>query len=373
MKTVLIYRETLLARSETFIKAQAESLARYHVRFAGVCPARASLRLDHDTAVLAPGDGLMRPIKIALYEKLHFAPAFKARLKRWGADLVHAHFAPDGARAVRLARFLGVPLVVTLHGYDVTKREAIRSNYRKLWDQADLFLCVSNFIRERAIEFGFPAQKLLTQYIGVDESWFTPSDRREQEETKHVLFVGRLVEKKGCKYLIEAMYDVQRALPDALLTVVGDGPLRSSLEESATRLGVRCDFVGAQDADSIRRYLRRADVFCVPSVTAADGDSEGFGIVFIEAQAAGVPVVSFRHGGIPEAVHDGISGLLASEGNVDELARHIIRFLANDNMRLAAGEAGRKYVRARYSLTKRTAELEDIYDHVLLSRGSRHS
>jgi glycosyltransferase involved in cell wall biosynthesis len=201
----------------------------------------------------------------------------------------------------------------------------------------------------------------------VDESWFTPSANRQQEGTKQVLFVGRLVEKKGCKHLIEAMHEVQRVIPDALLTVVGDGPLRSSLEESATRLGVRCDFVGAQDAGAIRRYLRRADVFCVPSVTAADGDSEGFGIVFIEAQAAGVPVVSFRHGGIPEAVHDGISGLLAAEGNVDELARHIIQFLADDDLRLAAGAAGRKYVKERYSLTMRTAELEDIYDRVLQS------
>lgn len=367
MKTVLIYRDTLLPISETFIKAQAESLTRYHAKFAGICPARASLTLNHDIALLAPTYSPLRSIKIALYERLHFAPTFKTRIQKWGVDVVHAHFAPDGARAVHLARFLRAPLIVTLHGYDVTKREATVPDYRRLWDTADMFLCVSNFIRDRAIERGFPPHKLRTHYIGVDESWFTPRVNINQDSTKRVLFVGRLVEKKGCGYLIRAMYEVQRALPNVLLTVVGDGPLRSRMEESAKHLGVHCEFVGDQETCGVRRYLRRADVFCVPSVTAPDGDSEGFGIVFIEAQAAGVPVVSFRHGGIPEAVQDGISGLLASEGNVDELAHNIVHFLANEDLRLAAGEAGRKYVEIRYSLRKRTAELEDIYDHVLLS------
>jgi glycosyltransferase involved in cell wall biosynthesis len=367
MKTVLIYCDTLLPISQTFIKAQAESITRYHVRFAGICPARVSLKLDHDIAFVAPNWSPMRTIKIALYEKLHFAPRFKACIQKWGVEIVHAHFAPDGARALHLARFLRVPLIVTLHGYDVTKREATFPDYRELWDKADMFLCVSKFIQDRAIERGFPPHKLRTHYIGVDEGWFTPKVNVERGSTKRVLFVGRLVEKKGCGYLIQAMCEVQRALPNVLLTVVGDGPLRSRLEESAKQLGVQCEFVGDQNACGIRQYLRRADVFCVPSVTAPDGDSEGFGIVFIEAQAVGVPVVSFRHGGIPEAVQDGISGLLASEGNVDELAHNIVHFLANDDLRLAAGEAGRIYVRTNYSLGKRTAELEDIYDQVVRS------
>lgn len=367
MKTVLIYCDTLLPISQTFIKAQAESLTRYQARFAGICPARVSLELDHDIAFVAPNRSPMRTVKMALYEKLHFAPRFKARIQNWGVAIVHAHFAPDGARAVHLAGFLRVPLMVTLHGYDVTKSEATFSDYRELWDKADMFLCVSKFIRDRAIKRGFPPHKLRIHYIGVDEGWFTPKVNVDRGSTKRVLFVGRLVEKKGCGYLIQAMCEVQRSLPNVLLTVVGEGPLRDRLESLATRLDVHCEFVGAQNAFGIRQYLQRADVFCVPSVTAADGDSEGFGIVFLEAQAAGVPVVSFRHGGIPEAVEDGVSGLLASEGNINELAHNICHFLANDDLRLAAGEAGWNYVRTNYSLRKRTAELEDLYDQVVRS------
>lgn len=371
MKTVLIYCDTILPISQTFVKAQADSLTRYQAKFAGLFAARTPLRLDHEAVLLAPQYRPTRFIKIALYEKFHFAPAFKARIRKWDVDLVHAHFAPDGARAVHLAHYLRVPLIVTLHGYDVTKREATNSDYRKLWDKADLFLCVSDFIRERALDRGFPPHKLRTHYIGVDQDWFARKATMIRNSTKRVLFVGRLVEKKGCRYLIQAMCAVQRKLPNVVLTVVGDGPLRSTLEDLAKHLGVQAEFVGAQNACAIRQYLQQADVFCVPSVTAPDGDSEGFGIVFIEAQAAGVPVVSFRHGGIPEAVQDGISALLASEGNVDDLANYILHFLTNEDRRFSAGRAGRKYVEMRYSLRKRTAELEGIYDHVVRSYTAR--
>jgi glycosyltransferase involved in cell wall biosynthesis len=365
MKTVLVYRDTILPISETFIKAQADAMTRYTPQYCGLYPASPSLIPAVEASLLRPDASLRSRLRLKLYQKLHFTGAFCRLVRHRDVALVHAHFAPDGLSALPLARSLGVPLIVTLHGYDVTKSDAATNQYRNLWEQASLFLCVSEFIRERALDKGFPATKLRVQYIGVDERLFASAPQSSSLSEKKVLFVGRLVEKKGCQYLIEAMQRVQATTHNVRLTIIGDGPLRSSLEKKALDLGVAVDFLGAQNSSSIRSHMLQSTVFCAPSVTASDGDSEGFGIVFLEAQAMGVPVVSFRHGGIPEAVNDGETGLLAPEGDVEGLAERLLHYLQDETARRAAGEAARVFVQEHFSLHRRTSELESIYEDVL--------
>jgi glycosyltransferase involved in cell wall biosynthesis len=371
MKTVLVYRDTILPISETFIKAQADALTRYAPRYSGLYPASPSLIPDAEASLLCPDASRRSQLRLKLYQKLHYAGDFRRLVGDRDVALVHAHFAPDGLSALPLARSLRVPLIVTLHGYDVTKNDETMSRYRKLWEQASLFLCVSAFIRKRALERSFPASKLRVQYIGVDERLFTAGPEVWSPLEKRVLFVGRLVEKKGCGYLLEAMRRVQAAIQHVRLTIIGDGPLRSSLEMKALELGLAVDFLGAQSSSSIRSHIVQSTVFCAPSVTASDGDSEGFGIVFLEAQAMGLPVVSFRHGGIPEAVKDGETGLLAPEYDVEGLAERLMYYLRDETARRAAANAARTFVRDQFSLTRRTAELEAIYDEVVQSKSER--
>ena len=365
MKTVLVYRDTILPISETFIRAQADAMTRYAPHYCGLYPASPSLIQDGEASLLCPDASRRSHLRLKLYQKLHFTREFRRLVGHRRVALLHAHFAPDGLSALPLARSLAVPLIVTLHGYDVTKFDETMSRYGRLWQQARLFLCVSEFIRERALERGFPASKLRVQYIGVDERLFATGSETSSISLKRVLFVGRLVEKKGCRYLLEAMRRVQDAMQHVRLTVIGDGPLRSSLEMKAKGLGVVVDFLGTQSSASIRSHMIQSTVFCAPSVTASDGDSEGFGIVFLEAQAMGVPVVSFRHGGIPEAVNDGETGLLAPECDVEGLAERLLYYLQDEAARRAAGQAARTFVRDNFSLSRRTDELERIYDDVL--------
>jgi glycosyltransferase involved in cell wall biosynthesis len=168
---------------------------------------------------------------------------------------------------------------------------------------------------------GYPQDKLQVHYIGTDVNRFKSSP--QTRDSNLVLFVGRLVEKKGCEYLMRAMELVQIERPESKLVVIGDGPLRQSLECLARTTNIRCSFLGAQPSASVAEWLGRARVFCAPSVTAANGDSEGLGLVFAEAQATGTPVVSFKHGGVPEVVRDGDTGLLAAERDHQGLARHL--------------------------------------------------
>jgi glycosyltransferase involved in cell wall biosynthesis len=221
---------------------------------------------------------------------------------------------------------------------------------------------VSEFIRRKALQAGFPEEKLRVQYIGIDVRDFAHRDAQPSEEI--VLFVGRLVEKKGCEYLLRAMQSVVRSRPGAKTVVIGDGPLRDDLEALARSVRIDYTFLGAQPASSVRKWLTLATVLCVPSIEARSQDSEGLGMVFLEAQAMGVPVVSFRHGGIPEAVLHGVTGLLAEERNVAELQQHVERFLTDKKLQYETGLNGSMFVREYFDIKSRTRELERIYESI---------
>jgi glycosyltransferase involved in cell wall biosynthesis len=233
----------------------------------------------------------------------------------------------------------------------------------RLWRSTALFVCDSEFIKRKAVAQGFPEHKLIVHYIGVDRTKFkklTP-----KRERALILFVGRLVEKKGCEYLIRAMRTISFHCAQPELVVIGDGPLRSQLERLAGELSVKCRFLGAQTNEVTCEWMQRATVFCAPSVTARNGDSEGLGIVFAEAQAAGTPVVSFDHGGIPEVVRHQDTGLLAPERDEQTLAKYLLRFLNDDVFWNACSQRSITWIADRFDLKVQTERLESLFERVL--------
>jgi glycosyltransferase involved in cell wall biosynthesis len=361
MKTVVIYKEYLLNVSETFIAEQARALKRYQPKYVGLTRPDPSLAFEGDPLYLTTGS--WSDSRVKLYRRFPIAPLFHNRIRALSPDLIHAHFAADGLQMAPLSRRFHIPLIVTLHGFDVTVRQQFAPRYNQVWNQTSVFLCVSEFIRAKAMEAGFPAEKLKVHRIGIDLSKFhlPPAPR----DPKLVLFVGRLVEKKGCRALLRAMAHAQTAVPGASLAIIGDGPLRSSLTTVAADLGLSCQFLGPQPPSQVNLWMQKAGIFCVPSQTAANGDSEGLGMVFLEAQACGLPVVSTLHGGIPEAVNQGQTGLLVPENDPDSLAEALITYLKDPALAARHGSNGRPWVAEAYDLFKQTAVLEDIYDSVL--------
>jgi colanic acid/amylovoran biosynthesis glycosyltransferase len=366
MRRVLVFKETLLEPSETFILAQMRGLSEYLPILAGLERACPSLPLPQDPLLLSDCRPVISNLRAKIYRRAGIAPRFHHRARRSRPDLIHAHFASGGRHALPLARALCLPLLVTFHGADVTVRGSQPDIYKQLCEHASIFICVSEFIRDRAIEAGFPPHKLIVHYIGVDRDLFSSSSSPQPSQS--VLFVGRLVEKKGCEYLLRAMKLVQQSHPECELTVIGDGPLRARLETLGEELNVRCRFLGIQPASTVREALRRAQIFCVPSVTAANGDSEGLGMVFAEAQAMGVPVVSTRHGGIPEVVFDRINGLLVPERDHEALADSLCLLLGNEDLWRAFRAAGLQHVEKRFDLKHQTTLLEGVYNRVLTTK-----
>jgi glycosyltransferase involved in cell wall biosynthesis len=374
MPRVLLFRNELLPISETFIAGQARSLARYEPWFAGLKRVPGGLALDEARVIAATEKNSLREkISRRIYLRAGIAPGFLRRVEAVEPDLIHAHFATDACAALTLQNRLRVPMVVTLHGYDVTSDAAALSHFRagrkylrqmrQLWAQASVFVCVSESIRQRALENGFPCEKLWVHPIGIDLDFFRPGDPREKEPL--VMFVGRLVEKKGCVHLLRAMRQVESRMPEARLVVLGHGPLRGALESEARETLTRCEFLGASSAEAVREWMGRAAVMAVPSVVAENGDSEGLSTVVCEAQAMALPVAGFRGPGIE--VVDGETGLLVPQRDESALAEAIVTLLRDRALVARMGATGRQRVERFFNLWRQTALLEEKYDEVLNS------
>ena len=361
MPKVLVFKETILPPSETFIIAQMRSLRRYTPSFVGLEPTPRSLPLDSTPLLLSSQPTKIADFRSKIYRRIGIAPLFHERVKALHVDLIHAHFACGGQTILPLRRKLKVPLVVSLHGgSDVPVDTTHRGIYRDVASEADLFICVSDFMRNEAIKAGYPPEKLLLHYIGIDLTFFSPQP--EPVNDRNILFIGRLVERKGCEYALRAVKLLEHDCPEAHLTVIGDGPLRTQLELLARELGVNATFLGVQTPEAVREHLRRARVFCLPSVLTSDGDSEGLGMVFAEAQAMGVPVVSTFHGGIPEVVRHEETGLLCPERNSDALAEALERLINDSELHATFRKEGVRHISERFDLEHQTAKLEEIYD-----------
>jgi glycosyltransferase involved in cell wall biosynthesis len=353
VKRVIIWRDVVLPNSETFIANQMRAMQRWNPVIAGRCG------LSNNLGVV-PAFTLQhrRAIVDRFATRTHEYVGTTIRLHRHfaKANVVHAHFGPDAAGIVTAAQLARTPLVTTFHGYDITVSSA-PAGYRKLFRCSSRLIAVSRFISDQLVAAGAPSDKVTVLPIGIP----LPPNFRPPERRDGVLFVGRLVEKKGCADLLRAV----AALPDRpLVTVIGDGPLHQELRALAEELRLRVAFVGARPPEVVARAMSRCAAFCVPSKTAANGDREGMGMVFLEAAAHSTPTVAYRSGGVPEAVVHGETGLLACEGDIPELARCLSAVLSDGGLARRLGEAGRARVTTEFDITVCTRRLESLYDEV---------
>ncbi|MEE6305349.1 glycosyltransferase [Plantactinospora veratri] len=366
--TVVIWRSGLLAGSETFIRNQGLALPRWQPRFLGAT--RVGSPLAADTDVIAYPDGGRDRRAFLRLRLTGESPRLRRLLAELRPAVVHAHFGNDGWLISRTAGQLGVPLVVTVHGYDVTRQPhapglrgiRYRRNLRQAFDRAALILAVSGFIRERAIAAGAHPAKVRVHHTGVP----IPAEVPDVPKRWDVAFVGRFVEKKGVDDLVEALGTLHDRRPRVLL--IGSGPLEWPVRERAAALGLDATFLGAQEPSAVARHLAESKVFVSPSRTAPDGDAEGLPTTILEAASLGLPTVSTYHSGIPEAVLPGETGLLGPEGDRAALAGNIRQLLADDDLRTRLGARARRHVAEHFDLHRQTRLLEELYESVAVGR-----
>ena len=372
---VIIFAERVLPSTQTFIVGQVNLLHKFAPTYAGLLPAAKNFDLGQKPILLRADRSKVSRVAREVYRWTGVGADYHPRLKDVDANLIHAHFAEGGPAALFLSKRFNLPLILHLWGgAELMTDASLRSKYyqwpflthrRSLWKRASVFLCCSAYVRGCALTAGFPQDKLLVHYAGLDCKTFTPELPLKEKDRELVLFVGRLVAYKGCDYLLRAMQVVQRERPGAHLVVIGDGTARGELEQLARSLRIKCEFLGEMKSPEIRRWLEKARVFCAPSVSMPDGLSEAFGVVFLEAQSMGVPVVSFRHGGIPETMREGATGLLAEERDVNGLADHLLKYLHDDSFWSESRRQGMAWVRANFDNAMQVRKLEEIYRRVI--------
>lgn len=376
MGAICVYRTTFPLVSETFILEQVRNLTRYSPVFC----TRTQMIKDisgFGVPVYAIGIGSHNKVKQHLFTMTRSPALLPAELSQANVSIVHAHFGPDGVLAMPLAKRLEVPLVVTFHGSDITSRPIalLRSfkptNWLYLWHrkalfrQASVVLAVSDFVRRCLIAAGCPEDKVLRHYIGVDTVKFAPAiDRAGVGGERYVLCVARHTEVKGIDVLLRAFATVSAQHPDVTLVQVGGGELTPALLQLSEELGLkeRVKFLGPQPHETVLRLMQGAEVFALPSRTSSAGNQEALGIVFLEAAACAVPVVSTWHGGIPEVVRDGETGFLVPENDVGELADRMSRLLSDPGLARSMGGAGRKLACGSFDIRRQSELLESIYD-----------
>jgi glycosyltransferase involved in cell wall biosynthesis len=361
---VAVWRDVWLVHSETFIRDQVRALTRWQPLLVGINRRADGLDVVPDYAPF--GAAVPYRLAPAIVRSPGVAGRYARVLSGRGASLLHAHFGSGAIAALPIAKAAGVPLVATFHGYDLTRLPArpygagrlYRRGLRDVFEHAVRLVAVSEFVADQLRGLGAPDGKIAVHHIGTR----IRPEPAVGSQRRGVAFVGRLVEKKGPADLLRAMALVPEELRQGPVRLVGTGPLQAELRALAAELGVAAEFTGRLSSDQVAGVLSGAAVFCTPSRTGSDGDAEGLGMVFLEAATAGLPVVSYRHGGVPEAVVDGVTGLLADEGDVTGLAAGLTRVLADPALAAELGRQGRLRVVREFDVVRQTALLEDLYD-----------
>jgi glycosyltransferase involved in cell wall biosynthesis len=300
-----------------------------------------------------------------------------ARLARTGGfDVVHAFWPiPQGLLGLAAKRASGLPLVSTFFGVELTWMEKqfpfLAPLLRRIVRGSDAVTAISTYTAarlERQVPGVDPA--IIPFGAAVDAPAAPPPYTYDGARPFELLFVGRLVERKGVHLLLDAV----AALPPeraAVVHVVGDGPEHERLQARAERLGLggRAVFHGFVAKEELERRLRTCDALVLPAVVDAKGDTEGLGVVLIEAMSYARPVIASAAGGIVDIVRDGRSGFLVPPGDASALANAISRLMEDPARARALGLAGREDVEANFSWDVIADRLAEIYRRVAKHSG----
>lgn len=326
--------------------------------------------LTHDQT--APDRVRERPAYLALVPGYVAAGSLAAaRLARTGGfDLVHVHWPiPHGLMGFAARRAGGIPLVSTFHGVELTwvtrRMRFLIPVLRAMIRSSDAVTANSTYTAGLIRELhDRPVERIP---FGATVS--TPRDaapaRADADQPFRLLFVGRLVERKGVQYLLDALAGLSHRA-EVVLDVVGDGPMRRMLERRAADAGIAdlVRFHGLVPDGRLMELYAGADAFVLPAVVDSKGDVEGLGVVLIEAAAFGLPLIASEAGGIPDVVRHGESGLLVPPGEPDALASAIGTLMGEPETAARLGRQARSFVAERFSWDRIIDDLVRLYERL---------
>ncbi|WNK59283.1 glycosyltransferase [Pantoea agglomerans] len=260
-------------------------------------------------------------------------PSIVANAKQtFTADVFLVHFGYAGALANKL-RELGVlkgKQATVFHGADISRRHILEEHkldYVNLFRQSELMLPISNLWKNKLIEMGCPPEKIHVTRMGIEPEKFNFQPRQAFQTPLRIVSVARLTEKKGLDVAVKASAILKQRGGQFQYTIIGNGDQDEMMRDFIAHEGMEdcVSMPGFKPQEEIRRALSEADIFLLPSKTAADGDMEGIPVALMEAMAVGLPVVSTFHSGIPELIENNVSGWLVEEDDPEALAETLLK------------------------------------------------
>lgn len=368
MKEILHLRHHFLPLSETFTYKDITELKNFKSNV--FCLKRLNQEVFPFPEVYQPD----------FWESLSYRFSFHSQtlsnlIARKRIALIHCHLGVEGVYGLSYKRKFSLPLVVSFHGFEffVPFHRRYKNptffnycrHYQRLAREGDIFLCVSSATRQDLISLGYPPEKVVTLYLGIDQS-LLPKKEEYFGKTTKIIFVGRLTEKKGILTLLSAYKNIAQKYPNVSLTIIGDGELRKKVEKviRENRFGDRVIWKGAIPNQETLKEIARGDIFILPSYKTKDGNQEGTPYTIFEAQGIGLPVISTYHSGIPEIVNDGETGFLVKERDSKGLEEKLSLLIENPSLRKKMGEAGKEFIK-NFSREKRLEKLEEIYSKLI--------
>jgi phosphatidyl-myo-inositol dimannoside synthase len=287
---------------------------------------------------------------------------------------------PQALSALFLKRITGLPYIAYCHGEDIALTDRYKYQPRvrdKIYLGADVVVANAEFARTGLLRIGVPESRVVKINPGVDLERFSPRPIREElierwnlRGKKVVLTVARLVSRKGHDLVLRAMAGLTRELPDAVYLIVGRGPEQQKLQNLAMELGIMeaVRFAGHVPEELLPDCYNLCDVFAMLNREEANGDLEGFGMVFIEANAMGKPVIGGRSGGTADAIVEGKTGFRVDAGQPEELTAKLRMLLTDAHLRRRLGNAGRKRAESDFQWQDRARKLHEVSTEICKAR-----
>jgi len=292
-------------------------------------------------------------------------------LSETGARLLHIYFGHIAVHLLPLIRAWKNPSIVSFHGADVMvdmNKPAYREATLQMLNAVTLVLVRSESLRHAVVDLGCDPKKVEIQRTGIPLEEFPFRERAVPKDGEwQFVQAGRLIEKKGLPVTLRAFSTFLKQHPDARLTIAGEGPLLSELHKFGGELGIadRVSFTGFVSQEQLREIYYRSHIFVHPSQTGRDGNQEGIPNSMLEAMATGLPVFATEHGGIPEAIENGVSGVLVPERDDEALSRALLNAVHDPGLLSRIGHAGADAVRKKFDLQQQAQRLEEIYLRVI--------
>lgn len=289
------------------------------------------------------------------------------------SDIIHAHFAAHSTSwALKTAKIFEIPFVFTSHAYDIFISPDLEDLNEKFIN-ASKIITISSYNKEYLIQLLGQDFKNKIEIIrcGVDLKKFDYKKRKYKEKIT-ILFVGRLVEKKGPNFAIEAIHNLTKNHKNIELRMIGDGPLKQSISTLINKydLSDNVTMLGPLSQADVIREMQEADIFFLPSTTAKNGDREGIPVSIIEACSTGLPVVSTKHSGIPEIIIDGETGFLVEEQRTEKMTEELNKLINNPELRIKIGKNARAHVQKHYTRKHEIDQLEELFTSLTINRNT---